>query len=61
MIQLNPDRIVTVELTPKEQKTILNYCNIDRDIYSKISDSKDGVIVVIYSHIQVRQGESYNV
>jgi len=34
MIQINPDKIRVIELTPKEQKAILKHCHsIDRDMY----------------------------
>ena len=45
MIQINPDRIITIELTPKEQKAILKHCrSIDRDLYNKVATAKEGVL-----------------
>ena len=44
MIQLNPDNMVRIELTPKEQKTILKHCqSLDRDIYDRIANG-DGIL-----------------
>ena len=45
MIQINPDKIVRIELTPKEQKTILKHCHsLDKDIYGRILNAQDGVL-----------------
>lgn len=45
MIQINPDKIRVVELTPKEQKTILKHCHsIDRDMYDRIRTARNGVL-----------------
>lgn len=45
MIQLNPDNMVRIELTPKEQKVLLKYCqSMDSDIYDRIANSPDGVL-----------------
>jgi hypothetical protein len=53
MIQINPDRIITVELTPKEQKTLVRYCeSIGRDIYRKILDAKNGVLILLVEECQ---------
>ena len=45
MIQLNPDKMTRVELTPKEQKTILKHCqSLDRNTYQRIADAKNGIL-----------------
>ncbi len=37
MIQINPDKLVRIELTPKERKTVLTFCKgIDKSTYDKI-------------------------
>ncbi len=48
MIQINPDRLVRIELTPKERKTVLTSCKgIDKSTYDKIIYSEDGVIELL--------------
>ncbi len=48
MIQINPDRLVRIELTPKERKTVLKFCEgIDKNTYDKIIYSEDGVIELL--------------
>lgn len=50
MIQLNPDNMVRVELTAKEQKTLLKYCqSIDSDIYDRIQNTPNGVLNLFLS------------
>ena len=44
MIQINPDNMVRIELTPKEQKTVIQHCPIDRDIYDRIQNAQNGVL-----------------
>ena len=45
MIQINPNNMVKVELTHKEQKTVLTHCqDMDRDIYDRIQNARNGVI-----------------
>ncbi|MCD6393666.1 MAG: hypothetical protein J7M40_09170 [Planctomycetes bacterium] len=45
MIQINPDKMVRIELTPKEQKTILKHCHsLDMDTYDRILNAEDGVL-----------------
>jgi len=45
MIQINPDKIRVVQLTPKEQKTILEHCqSLDRDMYARIKNAGNGVL-----------------
>ena len=45
MIQIYPDKIRVIELTPKEQKTILKHCHsIDRDMYNRIRNARNGVL-----------------
>ncbi len=48
MIQINPDKLVRIELTPKERKTVLTSCKgIEKSIYDKIIYSEDGVIELL--------------
>ncbi len=48
MIQINPDRLVRIELTSKERKTVLTSCKgIDKSTYDKIIYSEDGVIELL--------------
>ena len=48
MIQINPDKLVRIELTPKERKTVLKFCEgIDKNTYDKIIYSEDGVIELL--------------
>ena len=57
MIQLNPDNLVRVELTPKEQKTVLNHCqSIDRDIYDRIRNAPDGVLHLLIEDCHYLKG-----
>lgn len=57
MIQLNPDNLIRVELTPKEQKTLLKYCqSIDRDIYDRIMNVSDGVLHLFIQDCQYLRG-----
>ena len=45
MIQINPERMIRIELTPKEQKTILTHCqNVDKNIYDRIKNVRNGVL-----------------
>jgi hypothetical protein len=45
MIRVNPDRIRAIELTPKEQKTILKHCrSLDGDMYDRIRTARNGVL-----------------
>ena len=45
MIQLNPDNMVRIELTPKEQKMLLAHCQtIDSFTYNRIANAQDGVL-----------------
>ena len=45
MIQINPNNLIRIELTPKEIKTVLQYCHsIDDDIYGRIQNAQNGVI-----------------
>ena len=45
MIQINPENMVRIELTPKEQKTVLQYCQFTyRDIYERIRNAQNGVL-----------------
>ena len=57
MIQLNSNKMVRVELTPKEQKTLLKYCqSIDRDIYDRIMNSSDGVLHLLVEDCHYLKG-----
>ncbi len=57
MIQLNPDNLVRVELTAKEQKTLLKYCqSIDRDIYNRIMNAPNGVLNLFLEDCQYLRG-----
>ena len=45
MIQINPNNIVRIELTPEEQMTILQYCQlIDKAISDRIQNTQNGVL-----------------
>ena len=45
MIQLNPDNMIRVELTPKERKTLLKHCHsLERELYQRIANARDGVL-----------------
>lgn len=45
MIQLNPDKIRVVQLTPKEHKTILRHCqSMDRSMYERIRGARNGML-----------------
>jgi len=49
--------MVRVELTPKEQKTVLKYCrSIDRDIYDRIMNSSDGVLHLLIEDCHYLKG-----
>jgi hypothetical protein len=57
VIQLNPDNMVRVELTPKEQKTILKYCqSIDRGIYERIMYAPEGTLNLLLEDCQYLRG-----
>lgn len=57
MIQLNSNNMVRVELTPKEQKTVLKYCqSIERDIYDRIMNSSDGVLHLLVEDCHYLKG-----
>lgn len=57
MIQLNSNKMVRIELTPKEQKTILKYCqSIDRDIYDRIMNAPNGVLNLFVEDCQYLKG-----
>lgn len=57
MIQLNPDNMVRVELTPKEQKTLLKYCqSIDRNIYDRIMNAPNGTLNLFLEDCQCLRG-----
>ncbi len=48
MIQINPDKLVRIELTPKERKTVSKFCEgIDKNTYDKIIYSEDGVVELL--------------
>ena len=45
MIQINPEKSRVVQLTAKEQKTILRHCHsMDRDLYERIRTARNGVL-----------------
>ena len=45
MIQINSDKIRVIQLTAKEQKTILRHCHsMDRDLYERIRTVRNGVL-----------------
>ncbi len=45
MIQLNPDNMVRIELTPQEQEMLLTHCNtIDSGTFDRITNARDGVL-----------------
>ena len=53
MIQINPDKLVRIELTPKERRTVLKSCEgINKNTYDKIMYSKDGVIELLIEECQ---------
>jgi hypothetical protein len=57
MIQLNSNKMVRVELTTKEQKTVLKYCqSIDRDIYDRIMNSSNGVLHLLIEDCHYLKG-----
>lgn len=57
MIQLNPDNMIRIELTAKEQKTLLKYCqSIDRDIYDRIMNAPNGVLNLFLEDCQYLRG-----
>jgi len=61
MIQINPDKIRVVQLTAKEQKTILRHCHsMDRDLYERIRTARNGVLHLLEEECD-RLGRCINV
>ena len=57
MIQINPDNMVRIELTPQERKTILTHCHtIDRDIYYRIQNAPNGVLHLLVEECYYLKG-----
>ena len=57
MIQLNSNKMVRVELTPKEQKTLMKYCqSIDRGIYERIMYAPEGALNLLIEDCQYLRG-----
>lgn len=53
MIQLNPNNMVRIELTSKEQKAILKHCqSLDRSVYDRIANARDGVLHLLIEDCQ---------
>lgn len=57
MIQINPDNMLRIELTPKEIKTVLQYCHsIDDEMYDRIQNARNGVLHLLVEDCRFLKG-----
>ena len=60
MIQLNPDNMVRVELTPQEQNMLLTHCQtIDSGTFDRITNARDGVLHLLIEECFELQNSIY--